>query len=141
MPYGASRGFNLYSPTFVQKMNMEQINEVADAYGHAVELAIEAGFDAVEIHAGHGYLISQFLSPYTNHRRDEFGGSLENRMRFMKMCVSKAVAAGKGKVALFAVWTFANLGPRAKSLTEKYEKEFGEEYTRLNKKHIIPFIW
>jgi 3-oxo-5-alpha-steroid 4-dehydrogenase 1 len=42
---------------------------------------------------------------------------------------------------LFAVWTFANLGPRAKSLTEKYEKEFGEEYTRLNKKHIIPFIW
>jgi 3-oxo-5-alpha-steroid 4-dehydrogenase 1 len=43
--------------------------------------------------------------------------------------------------ALFAVWTFANLGPRAKSLTEKYEKEFGEEYKKLNKKHIIPFIW
>ena len=43
--------------------------------------------------------------------------------------------------ALFAVWTFANLGPRAKSLTEKYENEFGEEYTKLNKKHIIPFIW
>ena len=42
---------------------------------------------------------------------------------------------------LFAVWTFANLGPRAKSLTEKYTKEFGEEYTKLNKKHIIPFIW
>ena len=42
---------------------------------------------------------------------------------------------------LFAVWTFANLGPRAKSLTEKYELEFGEEYKALNKKHIIPFIW
>ncbi len=42
---------------------------------------------------------------------------------------------------LFAIWTFANLGPRAKSLTEKYEKEFGDEYTKLNKKHIIPFIW
>ena len=42
---------------------------------------------------------------------------------------------------LFAIWTFANLGPRAKSLTEKYEAEFGEEYKRLNKKHIIPFIW
>ena len=42
---------------------------------------------------------------------------------------------------LFAVWTFANLGPRAKSLTAKYEQEFGEEYKRLNKKHIIPFIW
>ena len=43
--------------------------------------------------------------------------------------------------ALFAVWTFANLAPRAKSLTEKYEAEFGEEYRKLNKKHIIPFIW
>ncbi len=42
---------------------------------------------------------------------------------------------------LFAVWTFANLGPRAKSLTEKYEKEFGEEYKQLSKKHIIPFVW
>jgi 2,4-dienoyl-CoA reductase-like NADH-dependent reductase (Old Yellow Enzyme family) len=102
MPLGASRGFNLYSPTFVQKMNRKQIEEIADAFGKAVELAIQAGFDAIEIHAGHGYLISQFLSPYTNHRRDEFGGSLENRMRFMKMCIEKVVAAGKGKVALFA---------------------------------------
>lgn len=42
---------------------------------------------------------------------------------------------------LFAIWTFANLGPRAKSLTEKYEKEFGEEYKQLHKRHIIPFIW
>ncbi len=101
-PLGASRGFNLYSPTFVQKMNRAQIEEVAKAYGDAVRLAIKAGFDAVELHAGHGYLISQFLSPYTNHRRDEFGGSLENRMRFMRMCVSEAVKAGKGKVAIFA---------------------------------------
>ncbi len=42
---------------------------------------------------------------------------------------------------LFAVWTFANLSPRAKSLTAKYEEEFGEEYRKLNKKHLIPFIW
>ncbi|MBQ8811454.1 MAG: DUF1295 domain-containing protein [Bacteroidales bacterium] len=42
---------------------------------------------------------------------------------------------------LFAAWTFANLGPRARSLTEKYEAEFGEEYKKLNKKHLIPFIW
>lgn len=43
--------------------------------------------------------------------------------------------------ALFAIWTFANLGPRAKSLTAKYEAEFGDEYKKLNKKHIIPYIW
>ena len=101
MPYGASRGFNLYSPTFVHKMNRREIDEVADAYGRAVELAIEAGFDAVEIHAGHGYLISQFLSPYTNHRRDEYGGSLDNRMRFMRQCMESVVRAAKGRVAIF----------------------------------------
>ena len=101
MPYGASRGFNLYSPTFVHKMNRREIDEVADAYGRAVELAIEAGFDAVEIHAGHGYLISQFLSPYTNHRRDEYGGSLENRMRFMRQCMESVVRDAKGRVAIF----------------------------------------
>ncbi len=84
MPIGASTGFNLYSPTFVRGMNHQEIREVTEAYGTAVELAADAGFDAVEIHAGHGYLISQFLSPYTNHRRDEYGGSLENRMRFME---------------------------------------------------------
>ena len=55
---------------------------MARAYGKAVNLAREAGFDAVEVHAGHGYLISQFLSPLQNHRTDEYGGSLENRARF-----------------------------------------------------------
>ena len=80
-PVGASSGFNLYSPTFVRGLKKEELPEMARAYGHAVNLAREAGFDAVEIHAGHGYLISQFLSPYTNRRKDCFGGSLENRMR------------------------------------------------------------
>ena len=101
MPYGASSGFNLYSPTFVHGMNKNEISEVVRAYGDAVRLAIEAGFDAVEIHAGHGYLISQFLSPYTNHRKDEYGGSLDNRMRFMRECMASVVEAGKGKVAIF----------------------------------------
>ena len=101
MPYGASRGFNLYSPTFVHKMNHREIDEVVEAYGKAVELAIEAGFDAVEIHAGHGYLISQFLSPYTNRRRDEYGGSLDNRMRFMRRCMEAVVKAARGRVAIF----------------------------------------
>ena len=82
-PVGACTGFNLYSPTFVRGLRKDELPVLAKAYGDAVRLAREAGFDAVEIHAGHGYLISQFLSPYTNHRKDEYGGSLENRMRFM----------------------------------------------------------
>lgn len=101
-PFGASSGFNLYSPTFVHGMTLEEIDEVVEAFGNAVRLAVKAGFDAVEIHAGHGYLISQFLSPYTNHRHDEYGGSLENRMRFMKRCVCAAVNAAGGKIAVFA---------------------------------------
>lgn len=100
-PYGASRGFNLYSPTFVHKMNLKEIDEVVEAFGHAVELAIQSGFDAVEIHAGHGYLISQFLSTYTNHRHDEYGGSLDNRMRFMRRCMKSVIDAAKGRVAVF----------------------------------------
>lgn len=90
-PLGASSGFNLYSPTFVHGMNKKEIDEVVKAYGNAVKLAIEAGFDCVEIHAGHGYLISQFLSPYTNRRKDEYGGSLDNRMRFMRECMAEVM--------------------------------------------------
>lgn len=102
MPMGASFGFNLYSPTFHRKMTREDIDFVAKSFGTATKLCIEAGFDAIEIHAGHGYLISQFLSPYTNHRRDEFGGSLENRMRFMKMCFTEVIKAADGRIAVTA---------------------------------------
>lgn len=51
-------------------------------YGEAAKRAQIAGFDTVEIHGGHSYLLNQFLSPITNKRTDEFGGSLENRARF-----------------------------------------------------------
>ena len=83
IPVGASTGFNLYSPTIVRGLKKKEIAEIVKHFGEAVDFCRECGFDCVEIHAGHGYLISQFLSPYTNHRHDEYGGSLENRMRFM----------------------------------------------------------
>ncbi|MCR4824619.1 MAG: NADH:flavin oxidoreductase [Bacteroidales bacterium] len=92
-PLGASGGFNLYSPTFVRKMREDEILSLVEDFGHAVGLARQAGFDCVEIHAGHGYLISQFLSPYTNHRHDRFGGSLENRMRLMRMVIRRVMEA------------------------------------------------
>ena len=92
-PVSASNGFNLYSPTFHRRMSHAEIAQTAKDFGKAVHTAHEAGFDSVEVHAGHGYLISQFLSPWTNHRHDEFGGSLENRMRFMKMCLTEVMEA------------------------------------------------
>ena len=101
-PVGPSSGFNLYSPTLVRGLSKDEIGNIARNFGNAVRLAIDAGFDCVEVHAGHGYLISQFLSPYTNHRRDEFGGSLDNRMRFMRMCINEALEAAQGKIAVIA---------------------------------------
>lgn len=99
-PVGASTGFNLYSPTFVRGLRKDELAPMARAYGDSVRLAREAGFNAVEIHAGHGYLISQFLSPYTNHRKDEFGGSLENRMRFMDMVMDEVMKAAGNETAV-----------------------------------------
>lgn len=100
LPVGASSGFNLYSPTFVRGLRADELPEMAKAYGNSVCLAREAGFDAVEIHAGHGYLISQFLSPSTNHRKDEFGGTLANRMRFMEMVMEEVMKAAGNDMAV-----------------------------------------
>ena len=91
IPVGASTGFNLYSPTICRGLCKDEIKQMAKDFGTAVNTARDAGFDCVEVHAGHGYLISQFLSPFTNHRRDEFGGSLDNRMRFMRMCLEEVM--------------------------------------------------
>ena len=99
-PVGASSGFNLYSPTFVRGLRKDELRVMAKAYGNAVRLARESGFDAVEIHAGHGYLISQFLSPYTNHRKDEYGGSLDNRMRFMDEVMAEVMKAAGNDMAV-----------------------------------------
>lgn len=99
-PVGASSGFNLYSPTFVRGLRAGELPEMTKAYGQSVRLAREAGFDAVEIHAGHGYLISQFLSPYTNRRKDGYGGTLENRMRFMDQVMDEVMKAAGNDMAV-----------------------------------------
>jgi 2,4-dienoyl-CoA reductase-like NADH-dependent reductase (Old Yellow Enzyme family) len=67
-----------------REMAPDEIDSVIQAYGRAARRVKQAGFDGVQIHAAHGYLINQFLSPYVNRRTDEWGGSLENRMRFLR---------------------------------------------------------
>jgi 2,4-dienoyl-CoA reductase-like NADH-dependent reductase (Old Yellow Enzyme family) len=99
-PISASTHFNLYAPSFVRKMNRNEIYAIARSFGHAVRLVQNAGFDAVEIHAGHGYLISQFLSPHTNRRRDDFGGVLQNRMRFLQLVMEEVLKVAAGKTAV-----------------------------------------
>jgi 2,4-dienoyl-CoA reductase-like NADH-dependent reductase (Old Yellow Enzyme family) len=81
-PLGASPKLCLFRMSYCKEMTEGDIEEKTEDFVRAASLARQAGFDAVEIHAGHGYLLSQFLSPWTNRRRDRYGGSLENRMRF-----------------------------------------------------------
>lgn len=70
-------------------LEKEEIYEIVKKYGEAAKRAQICGFDAVEIHAGHSYLLSQFLSPLTNKRTDEFGGSAENRARFARLVLEE----------------------------------------------------
>jgi 2,4-dienoyl-CoA reductase-like NADH-dependent reductase (Old Yellow Enzyme family) len=81
-PMGPSAVFNLYDQSLPRAMQQRDIAAVTEHFVRAARAAADAGFDAVELQAGHGYLLSQFLSPYTNRRTDAWGGSLENRLRF-----------------------------------------------------------
>jgi len=85
-PLAPSRVFNAYGSIsgimFSKAMSLTDMEEVANDFANAAFRLKEIGFDAVEIHMGHGYLLSQFLSPRTNKRKDSYGGSIENRSRF-----------------------------------------------------------
>ena len=81
----------------VKALTEDMLHEIAEAYGKVAGLAKRAGFGMLMIHGGHGWLINQFLSPYFNHREDNYGGSLENRCRFaieVLQEVRKAVGPG-----------------------------------------------
>lgn len=81
-------------------LTKEELISIAKDYGTAAKRAINAGFDLVEIHAGHSYLISQFLSPLMDDRTDEFGGSAENRARFCRMVIDEVRKAVGPKVPI-----------------------------------------
>lgn len=84
-----------------QALSTEQLVETRNEYVRAALNAVEAGFDGIELHAANGYLLEQFLSPHSNQRDDNYGGSVENRSRFV-LEVAKAVsdAIGKDKVGI-----------------------------------------
>jgi 2,4-dienoyl-CoA reductase-like NADH-dependent reductase (Old Yellow Enzyme family) len=100
MPVSADTWFNLYSPTIHRRLKVAEIKNLVKKFGEAVDWARECGFDCVEIHAGHAYLISQFISPRTNHRHDEYGGSFENRVRFMNEILDEVMAHAGNDMAV-----------------------------------------
>lgn len=85
-----------------RRASASQLKEVAEAHGRAATLAIEAGFDAVEIHFGHNYLVSSFLSPKLNRRKDSYGGPLENRARLAREVARSVREASRDRLAVTA---------------------------------------
>jgi 2,4-dienoyl-CoA reductase-like NADH-dependent reductase (Old Yellow Enzyme family) len=96
-PLGPSRTFSPHAMAFAQAMSEGDLDRVAGDFATAARLAVEAGFDVLEVHLGHGYLLNQFLTPYNNRRRDAWGGPLERRARFPRRVLTAVrEAAGPG---------------------------------------------
>jgi N-ethylmaleimide reductase len=82
-------------------LTANEVKQVVQDFANAAKNAIKAGFDGVELHGANGYLIEQFLNPFVNNRTDEYGGSIENRSRFLLETVDAAIAAiGSNKVGI-----------------------------------------
>ncbi|WP_225032202.1 alkene reductase [Paraburkholderia sp. XV] len=84
---------HLVSPPTPRALTVPEVKELVQLYARAAHNAIGAGFDGVEIHSANGYLVNQFISAHANRREDEYGGSLENRLRFLREIVSAVSAA------------------------------------------------
>jgi len=85
-----------------RELREEEILDIIQRFAHAAKICEKAGFEGIQLHGAHGYLISQFLSPLTNKRQDQWGGSIENRMRFL-LEIYKAVRAGTSENFIISV--------------------------------------
>ncbi|MEV5542757.1 NADH:flavin oxidoreductase [Saccharopolyspora shandongensis] len=97
-----SRHFHKTTLSFAKEATRDDLRRIVRDHARAARMAIEAGFDAVEVHLGHNYLASSFLSPKINHRTDSYGGSLENRARFAREIMTAVREAVDGRIAIIA---------------------------------------
>lgn len=102
-----------------RQLSISEIHDIVQAFGESARRAVEAGIDVIEIHAAHGYLIYQFLSPITNQRCDEYGGSFENRTRFLFEIIQSIRAQIPSDMPLFV---------RLSSTEWMEETELGQQY-------------
>ncbi|MFB7890704.1 NADH:flavin oxidoreductase [Microbacterium sp. NPDC056044] len=103
-----SRRPNALAMGIDRKATVDDIRRIVRQHAEATRHAIDVGFDAVEVHVGHNYLASSFLSPNINKRTDEFGGSLENRARFPRMILEAVREAADGQIAVLAKMNMAD---------------------------------
>ena len=105
---GPSTRFSMPAMGRVHGASRAELDEVVSQFEAATRVAIEAGFDAVEVHLGHNYLLSSFLSPNLNKRTDELGGSVANRSTFPRRVVEAVRRVADGRVAVLAKFNMAD---------------------------------
>ena len=101
-PMAPSRFVNPASFDYCREIRRDEIARVVDQFGQAADIAVAAGFDAVELHFGHLYLPSSFLSPLINRRKDDYGGSIENRSRFVREIAQRVRETVGDRIAVTA---------------------------------------
>ncbi len=128
-----------------EELDEPEMDRIREAFANSAKRAVRMGLEAIELHAAHGYLLHQFLSPISNQRRDSYGGSLENRMRFPLAVAAAVRAATPGRVALGARitgtdwvkggWTVDDAVALARSLREE-----GLDYVCVSSGGIAPAV-
>ena len=106
--FAPSTRFSAPAMARVKAASSEQLDEVVADFERAASVAEAAGFDVIEVHLGHNYLLSSFMSPNLNHRRDEYGGSIANRARFPRRVVEAVRKTVDGRLAVIAKFNMAD---------------------------------
>lgn len=125
------------------EMDQNEINLVVNAFAEGARRALKAGFDVIEIHGAHGYLISEFLSPLCNHRTDQYGGSLANRFRFLSEVISavkKVWPADKALLLRLSADEYAVGGSNIREKVEiaKQAKAAGVDLIDVSSGGVVP---
>ncbi|MGA5690310.1 NADPH dehydrogenase NamA [Cytobacillus pseudoceanisediminis] len=124
-----------------KEMTKEEVSETVDAFKKGAERAKKAGFEVIEIHAAHGYLINEFLSPLSNKRSDEYGGSAENRYRFLSEVIEAVKTVWDGPLFVrVSAHDYHDEGLTAEDYAEmgKWMKEQGVDLIDVSSGAVVP---
>ncbi|KAF0824734.1 NADPH dehydrogenase NamA [Cytobacillus firmus] len=124
-----------------KEMTKEEVSETVQAFKKGAERAKKAGFEVIEIHAAHGYLINEFLSPLSNKRNDEYGGSAENRYRFLREVIEAVKAVWDGPLFVrVSAHDYHDEGLTAEDYAEmgKWMKEQGVDLIDVSSGAVVP---
>jgi 2,4-dienoyl-CoA reductase (NADPH2) len=128
-----------------EALSKKEIFEIVEAFKKAALRSIEAGFKILEIHSAHGYLLHEFLSPLSNKREDEYGGSLENRMRFLMQIIEEVRALMPNTMPLFVRisatdWVEGGWDIKQSTLLAKHLKLLGVDLIDVSSGALLPHV-